>query len=100
MRRPSDFWLSLLAFPLFAVLGGAIPVMMKSSEPVREVVVVEEGPQAAGLAAAVQTALREDQSRREKRRKEAEAKIQAHDRRCGRWKRRQGGPSAAWTDRE
>jgi ABC-2 type transport system permease protein len=71
------FWLSLLAFPLFAVLGGAIPVMMKSSEPVREVVVVEEGPQAAGLAAAVQTALREDQSRREKRRKEAEAKIQA-----------------------
>jgi ABC-2 type transport system permease protein len=50
------FWLSLLAFPIFAVLGGAIPILMKSSEPMREVVVLEEGPQATGLAAAVRTA--------------------------------------------
>lgn len=71
------FWLSLLAFPLFAVLGGAIPILMKTSEPVREVVVIEEGPQAAGLAAAVQNALREDQARREKRRQQAEAAIEA-----------------------
>ncbi|NJC41824.1 ABC-2 type transport system permease protein [Brevundimonas alba] len=71
------FWLSLLAFPIFGVLGGAIPILMKSSEPVREVVVVEEGPQAAGLAAAVQTALKEDQARRDKQRQEAEANIQA-----------------------
>ncbi|HYC96355.1 ABC transporter permease [Brevundimonas sp.] len=71
------FWLSLLAFPIFGVLGGAIPVLMKTSEPIRQVVVVEEGPQASGLAAAVQNALREDQARREKRRQEAEAKIQA-----------------------
>ena len=36
------FWLSLLAFPIFGVLGGAIPVLMASSQPVREVVVVED----------------------------------------------------------
>lgn len=69
------FWLSLLAFPLFAVLGGAIPILMKTSEPVRQVVVLEEGPQAAGLAAAVKNALSADQERRDARRKEAEARI-------------------------
>ncbi len=67
------FWLSLLAFPLFAVLGGAVPILMKSSEPMREVVVLEEGPEASGLAAAVQSALREDRERRERERADAEA---------------------------
>ena len=67
------FWLSLLAFPLFAVLGGAVPLLMKSSEPVREVVVLDEGPQATGLAASVQTALEQERERRDQRRREAEA---------------------------
>ena len=35
--RTVGFWLSLLAFPLFAVLGGAIPILMQTSEPVRRV---------------------------------------------------------------
>ncbi len=64
------FWLSLLAFPIFGVLGGALPALMMSSEPMREVVVLEEGPRAAGLAAEVQSALRRDQERREDRRRE------------------------------
>ncbi|MBI2260394.1 MAG: ABC transporter permease [Caulobacterales bacterium] len=70
------FWLSLLAFPVFGVLGGAVPILMKTSEPMREVVVIEEGPQAAGLAAAVQTALREDSERRQRRSREAAAEAQ------------------------
>jgi len=70
------FWLSLLAFPLFAVLGGAIPILIRTSEPVREVVVIEEGPQAVGLAGAVQDALRLDQERREGRRLEAMAEAE------------------------
>lgn len=74
--RTVGFWLSLLAFPLFAVLGGAIPILMKTSEPVREVVVLEEGPQATGLAAAVQTALQQEKDRREQRRREAESEAE------------------------
>ncbi|HAJ03257.1 MAG TPA: ABC transporter permease, partial [Brevundimonas sp.] len=58
------FWLSLLAFPMFAVLGGAIPILMRTSEPVRAVVLVEEGPAAQGLAGSVQEALRADAERR------------------------------------
>lgn len=58
------FWLSLLAFPLFAVLGGAIPVLIQSSEPVRSVALVEEGSQATGLAAAVRQVLADDAERR------------------------------------
>jgi ABC-2 type transport system permease protein len=57
------FWLSLLAFPLFAVIGGAVPVLIRSSEPLRDVVIVEEGPQATGLAASVQDALRRESER-------------------------------------
>ena len=68
------FWLSLLALPLFGLLGVAIPVLMKSSEPVREVVVLEESPQASGLAAAVQTALNEEKARRDQIGREAQAK--------------------------
>ena len=71
------FWLSLLAFPIFGVLGGAIPILMSSSQPVSAVVVFEDSPQAAGLAAAVQNSLREEQARRAALRQEAETKIQA-----------------------
>ncbi|NBB51574.1 ABC transporter permease [Rhizobium sp. CRIBSB] len=58
------FWLSLLAFPLFAVLGGAIPILIRTSEPVRAVALVEDGPQAAGLAAFVRNALDSETARR------------------------------------
>ncbi len=67
------FWLSLLALPIFGVLGGALPALMMSSEPVRDVVVLEEGPQAQGLAAAVQDAVRRERERREARQQEAAA---------------------------
>jgi ABC-2 type transport system permease protein len=62
--RTVGFWLSLLAFPMFAVLGGGIPLLIKSSEPVNEVVLIEEGPGATGLAAAVREALQADVDRR------------------------------------
>ena len=68
------FWLSLLAFPLFGVLGGAIPILMKTSEPDRAVVLIEEGPQATGLAGSVQAALRREAEQREARAAEAEAR--------------------------
>ena len=67
------FWLSLLALPIFGVLGGALPALMMSSEPVRDVVVLEEGPQAQGLAAAVQDAVRTETERRATRMQEAAA---------------------------
>jgi ABC-2 type transport system permease protein len=70
------FWLSLLAFPLFAVLGGILPALMMSAEPVRNVVVLEEGPQAQGLAAAVQDAVRLEQERRAARMAEAAAEAE------------------------
>ena len=65
------FWLSLLAFPLFAVLGGGIPLLVRSSEPVKTVALVEEGAQATGLAAVVRDALQEDAEKRSARLKEA-----------------------------
>lgn len=65
------FWLSLLAFPLFAVLGGAIPLLIRSSEPVREVVVIEDGARAAGLGASIQDSLRRDADRQRERAEEA-----------------------------
>lgn len=74
--RTVGFWLSLLAFPMFAVLGGAVPILMKSGEPVRAVALVEEGPQAQGLAAAVQDALKREADRREASRREAAEKAQ------------------------
>jgi ABC-2 type transport system permease protein len=70
------FWLSLLAFPLFAVLGGVLPALMMSAEPVRNVVVLEDGPQARGLAAAVQDAVRLEQERRAARMAEAAAEAE------------------------
>ena len=72
--RTVGFWLSLLAFPLFAVLGGAVPLLIRSSEPVRAVALVEEGPQAAGLAGAVRDALVSDAARREANAREAAEK--------------------------
>ena len=69
--RTVGFWLSLLAFPMFAVLGGGIPLLIKSSEPVNEVVLIEEGPEATGLAAAVREALQADVDRRSAQTEEA-----------------------------
>ncbi|KQY75239.1 ABC transporter permease [Brevundimonas sp. Root1423] len=68
------FWLSLLAFPLFGVLGGAVPILIRTSEPVREVAVIEEGPAAAGLARAVSDALRREADRQAERAREAAEK--------------------------
>ena len=68
------FWLSLLAFPIFAVLGGAIPILIRTSEPVRAVAVIEEGQNATGLAAAVSDALRREGERQAERAKEAAEK--------------------------
>ncbi|MDO1560012.1 ABC transporter permease [Brevundimonas sp. 2R-24] len=39
--RTVGFWLSLLALPLFGVLGAFIPVLMERAEPTREVVIVD-----------------------------------------------------------
>ncbi|MFC5372621.1 ABC transporter permease [Brevundimonas faecalis] len=57
------FWLSLLAFPLFAVLGGALPALMKHAEPMRAVAVVDETPAGSGVAEAVRQALAAEQTR-------------------------------------
>ena len=69
--RTVGFWLSLLAFPMFAVLGGAIPFLMDNADPVRAVVLIEEGPQAAGLALAVETRLADQAERMAERAREA-----------------------------
>jgi ABC-2 type transport system permease protein len=71
------FWLSLLAFPLFAVLGGGIPALIKASEPIKSVVLIEEGPAATGLAAAVRASLQSDLDRQNERLREAAEKGQA-----------------------
>ncbi|GLK48537.1 hypothetical protein GCM10017620_15100 [Brevundimonas intermedia] len=71
------FWLSLLAFPLFAVLGGGIPLLIQSAEPIKAVAVIEEGPAAAGLAAAVRASLQSDLDRQNERLREAAEKGQA-----------------------
>ena len=57
------FWLSLLSFPLFAVLGGAIPILMSHAEPTRSVALVDETPAGSGLAAAVRQSLESEQVR-------------------------------------
>ncbi|MGV3578688.1 ABC transporter permease [Brevundimonas sp.] len=71
------FWLSLLAFPMFAVLGGVVPLMMRGAEPVRAVVLIEEGPEATGLAAAVKGLLAADTERQAERMREAAEKAAA-----------------------
>ena len=68
------FWLSLLAFPLFAVLGGAVPLLVRGADPVRAVVLIEEGPAATGLAAAVKGVLAADTERQAERMREAAEK--------------------------
>jgi len=72
--RTVGFWLSLLAFPLFAVLGGAVPILMRTSEPIRAVALIEQGAEAQGLSAAVRDALAEDARRRAQRAAEAAEK--------------------------
>ena len=71
------FWLSLLAFPLFGVLGVALPLMMRGADPVRAVVLIEEGPAATGLAAAVKGLLAADTERQAERTREAAEKAAA-----------------------
>jgi len=71
------FWLSLLAFPMFAVLGGGIPLLIRSAEPIKTVAVIEEGAAATGLAAVVRDALQADRNRLDERVQEAAAKGQA-----------------------
>ncbi|MFK0298816.1 ABC transporter permease [Brevundimonas sp. NPDC090276] len=57
------FWLSLLAFPLFGALGGAIPILMSHAEPTRSVALVDEAPIGSGLAAAVRQSLENEQAK-------------------------------------
>ncbi|MFC5345383.1 ABC transporter permease [Brevundimonas staleyi] len=71
------FWLSLLAFPMFAVLGGAVPLLVRGADPVRAVVLIEEGPEASGLAAAVKGLLAADAERQAERVREAAEKAAA-----------------------
>jgi ABC-2 type transport system permease protein len=72
--RTVGFWLSLLAFPLFAVLGGAVPILMKTSEPIRTVAVIEQGVEARGMSAAIRDTLATDARRRQERTEEAQEK--------------------------
>jgi len=67
------FWLSLLAFPFFAALGGVLPILMQGSQPVRQVVLIEDGPTATGLAAAVRNSFARADERRRENRREAQA---------------------------
>jgi len=71
------FWLSLLALPLFGVLGGAVPMLVRGADPIRAVVLIEEGPAATGLAAAVKNVLEADTERQAERTREAAEKAAA-----------------------
>lgn len=51
------FWLSLLSFPLFAVLGGLLPGLINNASPVRQVAIIDESPSGSGLEASVREAL-------------------------------------------
>ncbi|MFN3536206.1 MAG: ABC transporter permease, partial [Brevundimonas sp.] len=63
--RTVGFWLSLLALPFFAVLGGAIPILMQRAEPVHMVAMVEAPSDDAGaLSEGVRRALDEARVRR------------------------------------
>jgi ABC-2 type transport system permease protein len=75
--RTVGFWLSLLSLPLFGLLGGVMPLLARSSEPVREVVLIEDGPQGAGLARAVQDVMAADAERRAQRAQESAEKASA-----------------------
>jgi len=63
--RTVGFWLSLLALPFFAVLGGAIPILMQRAEPVHMVAMVEAPSDESGaLSEGVRRALDEARARR------------------------------------
>ncbi len=55
--RTVGFWLSLLALPFFAVLGGSVPFLMERSEPISQVVLVEDPGEGPSLTAAVRAAM-------------------------------------------
>lgn len=55
--RTVGFWLSLLALPFFAAVGGAVPILMERSEPVRQVVLAEADAEGPSLIAGVRAAL-------------------------------------------
>ncbi|MBG7615246.1 ABC transporter permease [Brevundimonas sp. BAL450] len=55
--RTVGFWLSLLALPFFAVLGGSVPFLMERSEPISQVVLVEAPGEGPSLTAAVRAAM-------------------------------------------
>lgn len=58
------FWLSLLALPLFGVIGGGVGYLTAASEsPPQAVVLIEDGREATGLAAMVRDALAGDAER-------------------------------------
>ncbi|MGV9010405.1 ABC transporter permease [Brevundimonas sp.] len=58
------FWLSLLALPLFGVIGGGIGYLTASSEsPPQAVALIEDGREATGLAALVRDSLAGDAER-------------------------------------
>jgi ABC-2 type transport system permease protein len=70
------FWLSLLAFPVFGVLGGGVGYLMNSSESApQSVVLIEDGRDATGLAAMVRDAMAADAER--KSAEASEAVVQA-----------------------
>ena len=75
--RTVGFWLSLLALPFFAVLGGSVPVLMERSEPVREVVLVEAQGEGPALSAAVRAALDREALGRQAQALRAAARIEA-----------------------
>ena len=57
------FWLSLLSLPFFAVLGGAMPMLLKRAEPVQNYVLVADTPAARSLVQDVREALEKDYQR-------------------------------------
>ena len=56
--RTVGFWLSLLSLPLFAALGGALPLLAMNSEPTRVAAVVE-APTGSPLKVAVEARMTE-----------------------------------------
>lgn len=58
------FWLSLLAFPLIMVVAGGLGFLSATSQPARAIAIVQDGPEADGLAAVVRDVLRRDGERR------------------------------------
>ncbi|MFW5661617.1 MAG: ABC transporter permease, partial [Oceanicaulis sp.] len=63
------FWLSLLAVPVFATIGGALPGLIQDSQPTRYFTVIDETGR--GLERVVEDGL--DEQRRERVRDQLEA---------------------------